>query len=390
MNPLHPRVVHLISEFSSHEAMGRTVTETAQRVDGDHYLITTAAHDDPGCFEEIVEVEGDIASFPIRERAQIRAIISRLRPDVIHIHAGVLGPFFTAASGLGKVAGIPVVMTMYAWPTLPRPGAWRNASIAEMRQSNVLSARVALTSLVPPATVRATLRRLGVKAVLTPDPRVRQRLGNDSRVPVVALKSGAPTTSQRAQWNGSTPTILFAGRAETVRGIDTLVRAFPLVRRRVPGARLRLLLIPRPEMATILESVANSEHSEHLEVVTEPVPDLLSEMASAQVGVWPFKFDYTTSPPAMAVAEALSVGLPVVSTDVVCVKAVLQGGVNGVTTAVGDPGELADAIVDVLTDRNLWNTYAAAGPASVADFSWQKAAQATAQVYAEVATQSPV
>ena len=52
------------------------------------------------------------------------------------------------------------------------------------------------------------------------------------------------------------------------------------------------------------------------------MPDLLAELAAAQVGAWPFKFDYTTSPPAMAVAEALSVGLPVVATEVGCVRAV--------------------------------------------------------------------
>ena len=61
------------------------------------------------------------------------------------------------------------------------------------------------------------------------------------------------------------------------------------------------------------------------------MPDLLAELAAAQVGTWPFKFDYTTSPPAMAVAEAMSVGLPVVATDVACVRAVLEPGVNGLS-----------------------------------------------------------
>ncbi len=104
------------------------------------------------------------------------------------------------------------------------------------------------------------------------------------------------------------------GRTETVRGLDTLLAAFPLVRQRVPGARLRLLLIPRPELPAILHraAAADTAGAAAIEVVTGAVPDLLAELAAAQVGTWPFKFDYTTSPPAMAVAEAMSVGLPVV------------------------------------------------------------------------------
>ena len=118
----------------------------------------------------------------------------------------------------------------------------------------------------------------------------------------------------------------------------------------MPDARLRLLLIPRAELPEILERAGAAALADALEVVTEPVPDLAAELAAAQVGAWPFLFDYTTSPPAMAVAEAMTVGLPVVSTDVACVRAAVRDECDGLFVPAGDATP-SPASWSLLTDR---------------------------------------
>jgi len=378
------RVVHLISEFSAREAMGRTISEIATRVPAEHHLVTTRANDGARVFAGVHELGGGIGVFPLRRLDELAAVLDRLAPDLVHLHAGALGPFQAALPVLRRQS---IVLTMYAWPTVPGPRAWRRARLAEMRVSNVLQARVVLTTILPAAFVRWTLRRAGVTTVLTPDPRVVQRLAGQSGLTVVRMTSGAPTDERRAQFDAELPVIVFAGRAETVRGLDTLLAAFPLVQREVPAARLRLLLIPRPELAAILRRAAEADGTAGIEVVTEPVPDLLAELAAAQVGAWPFKFDYTTSPPAMAVAEAMSVGLPVVATDVACVRAVVEPGVNGLLVPPADAGALAAAIVPLLRDKDLWQRYAEAGPQSVRErFGWDRVAATTAKAYAAALT----
>jgi glycosyltransferase involved in cell wall biosynthesis len=115
------------------------------------------------------------------------------------------------------------------------------------------------------------------------------------------------------------------------------------------------------------------------------VSDLLGEMAAAQVGVWPFKYDYTTSPPAMAAAEALSVGLPIVATDVSCLRAVVEDGVNGVVVPPAAPAALAAAVVDLLRDEALWRRYAKAGPITVTRrLGWDQMAATTSAAYSAV------
>jgi glycosyltransferase involved in cell wall biosynthesis len=374
-------IVHVIAEFSAKEAMGRTVLETVRRVPGEHHLVTSAAHDTADVFAGVHELGGPMITFPLQVRASLADVLRRLSPDVVHLHAGALGPLLALATDLRRY---PLVTTIYAWPSLPRPNAWRRASFAEMRQSNVLQARVVATTALPRAVVRAALRRSGTSAVLSPDPRVLQRLGRSiGQAKVERLPSGAPIDARRAHRDESAPVIVFAGRAETVRGVDTLLEAFPLVLRAVPGARLRLLLIPRPELDEILRRTDAAGMGSSIEVVTTPVPDLLDELAAAQVGVWPFKFDYVTSPPAMAVAEAMSVGLPVVSTDVACVRAVVRDGVDGLLVPAAKPRALAEAIIGLLVNGSAWQKFADAGPVAMTDrFGWDRAAEVTGRAYA--------
>ena len=374
------RVAHLIAEFSAREAMGRTVTEAARRVPGEHHLVTVRAHDGAEVFAGVHEVGGGVGTFPLGRASALAGALAAIRPDVVHLHAGALGPLQAA---LAVLRPYRVVLTVYAWPALPGPAAWRRATLSEMFASNVLQPRVGLTTLLPPAVALRALRRAGVTTVLTPDPRVAHRLGGHPDLTVTRLPSGAPSDERRARYAADRPVVVFAGRAESVRGLDTLLEAFPVVRQRIPGARLRLLLIPRPELPAILARVGATGADDGVEVVTSPVPDLLAELSAAQVGTWPFKFDYTTSPPAMAVAEAMSVGLPVVATDVACVRAVLEPGVNGLAVPPADPDALAAALIAVLTDEGTWRRYADAGVRSVRErFGWDRAAEVTAEAYA--------
>ncbi|GGQ73701.1 glycosyltransferase family 4 protein [Couchioplanes azureus] len=374
------RVAHVISEFSAKEAMGRTVTEMAHRVAGEHHLVTTHAIDGQDAFAGVHELGGALETFPLGRSDTLREALDKIRPDLVHLHAGALGPFLGLLPVLRPYRKL---LTAYAWPTLPSPGAWRRASVAEMRASNVLRARVLVSTVLPVPLAAAALRRSGMTTVLTPDPRVADRLGRRRGLRVVRFTSGAPADPRRARFDAERPTIVFAGRAETVRGLDTLLAAFGRVRAAVPGARLRLLLIPRPELPRILARAGAA--GDAIEVVTEPVPDLLAELSAAQVGTWPFKFDYTTSPPAMALVEAMAVGLPVVGTDVACVRAVLDHGVNGLSVPPGDAPALADALVTLLRDEQTWRRYATAGLESATQrMGWERVAETTAEAYASV------
>ena len=374
-------IAHVIAEYSYREAMGRTIAETVDRVPGDHSLITTAVHDGRSRFAQVRELGGAVETFPLGRSAQLAEALAELRPDVVHVHGGAIAPLMAAGTSVRRY---PTVLTMYAWPTLPSPTAVARVGLRSAVQSNVVRPRVVVTSVLPPRLVGAALRRAGVSAVLSPDPRVIARLEKYPVAPVRRLGSGAPDDPRRARWDGESPTILFAGRAERARGIDPLLDAFSVVRRRVPGARLRLLLLDRPELADVLERVSRTGMTEAIDVLVGPQHDLLGEMATAQLGVWPFMFDYTTSPPAMAVVEAMSVGLPVVSTSVACVEAAAGDGRGALLVPPGDVSTLADAMIAALSDRRLWQRLSTDGADAVrTTHGWDLAAGVTREAYAQ-------
>ena len=372
------RVAHIISEYSRHEAMGRTIAETVARVPGEHSLIAARIHDGEAAFHSVHEVGGGFTTFAFSRQQQIAEALDAIRPDIVHVHGGALAPLWATSSALRRRK---VTMSIYGWPRIPRPSALRHATWHQLTRSNVLRARVVLSTLLPAAVSRRVLRLTGVGSVLSPDPDARHRLA-DSGVPVLPLPSGAAISSLRAQPTSTEPVILFAGRAEMVRGIDTVLAAFTLVRRSVPDARLRLLLIPTAELPQIEAAIANAGLGTACTVTTEPVADLDAELAAAQVGAWPFKFDYTTSPPAMALAEAMAVGLPVVATDVTCVRSIAQHDHNALLVPVADATALAAAMVSVLTDRGRWQRLSTAGLHTIEhDASWAAAAAQTQIAY---------
>ena len=372
-------IVHVIAEYSRHEAMGRTVQETATRIPGRHHLVTARAHDGTDALDQVVELGGSIETFPARR--DLERVLGRLAPDIIHLHGGALAPLLAAGT---QIRHHPAVLSMYAWPTMPNISDIRKAGLRATWSSNVLRPRVIASTLLPSRIAARAIQRTGIKAILSPDPSVHNRLRGLTDLPIYRLGSGAPVTSLRATPNPDSPTVIFAGRSESVRGIDTLVEAFPAVLRQVPRARLRLLLIPRPELPEILANIERRGLGSSVDVTTEPVDDLLTELASSQVGCWPFKFDYTTSPPAMAVTEALSVGLPVVATDVGCIRSAVSDGAGAELVAPMRPGMLAERLIRLLTNEQAWHRHAAVAPDVVARMSWDAAARSTRMAYSHV------
>ncbi len=87
---------------------------------------------------------------PLGGRLVTRALL-RLRPDVVHVHAGVVSPFANDGARAARALGLPVVITWHCMLTgaewWVRPGArltgWRDAPVALTAVSRVAADRVA-------------------------------------------------------------------------------------------------------------------------------------------------------------------------------------------------------------------------------------------------------
>jgi len=148
------------------------------------------------------------------------------------------------------------------------------------------------------------------------------------------------------QWfRDNIPVILGVGRLTPQKDFGTLIRAFALVRSEVPA---RLVILgegdERKNLEALVADLGLQDSVELLGYVPNPYP----YMAAATVFVLSSIFEGFGN----VIVEALAAGTPVVSTD--CEggpKDILDYGKYGRLVPVGNPSQLAEAIIGVIKNR---------------------------------------
>lgn len=145
------------------------------------------------------------------------------------------------------------------------------------------------------------------------------------------------------------PTLVYVGRGDDPRkNLPLLLDALPLVRSRIPEARV--LLVGRPPRDLPPHVVAVGE-----------VDDVAAELRRASLFVLPSRHEGF----GIVAAEALAAGLPVVSTPSGGPEELLRASDGGRVVGGFDADELADAIVSLLADRSALLAARRAGRAYV-------------------------
>jgi glycosyltransferase involved in cell wall biosynthesis len=222
----------------------------------------------------------------------------------------------------------------------PQSAGWPGASTARTRRIGD-----AVRVLADPAfrlarrrTERATSMFLGTTASALADSTAQR-----SRV--------VPRGVDLARFIGSEPRdqsrILFVGKLEQAKGVRDLVEAFPRVRASVPRAEL-VLAGEGPELSWIERRAKELGLNGSLQVLGPvphgQVPELLD---AASLLCLPSHGE----PFGMAALEAMAAGRAVVGTNAGGLAVLVDPIRGGRLVRVGDTHALADALIELLTDR---------------------------------------
>ena len=85
------------------------------------------------------------------------------------------------------------------------------------------------------------------------------------------------------------------------------------------------------------------------------------------------------------IVEAMALGVPVISTD--CPSGpeeIIEHGINGFLVPVGDYNRMAEYILNILNDNELWNKISLAGLKRAEDFSALKMAKNYEKLFLEL------
>lgn len=305
-----------------------------------------------------------------RGRAELRRLLARLGPDVVHAQdrrAGLMTALGAAGPAVATrtLHGVPDHCAGWnAGPAGPVPRRVRASDTARVA-GEALSCRRA-AALVAPSEAMARFAR---RWMAVPPTRVRV-------IPNGVAAVGKPRGADRA----GRPVEVFVsvGSFAPAKSVPRLVEAFAMVAATRP--RLRLVLVGDGAEAARCREMAVAAGLAGRVQLTGWQRDVATHLARADAFVLPSRNENLP----LALLEAMAAGLPCVASGVGGVPEVLAGGA-GIVVEPGDSSALARAMADLADHPDRAARLGAAGAARVRDrFTISGVADAYAELWHEV------
>ena len=186
---------------------------------------------------------------------------------------------------------------------------------------------------------------------------------------------------------GSEPIVLFVGRIQPLKGLDTAVRALAKLPERLSAGDgpPHLLVVGGPsgpagdaELRSVKKLARDFGVDDRVHFIDpQPHPTLAEFYRAADVLIMPSR----TESFGLVAAEAQACGLPVVAAAVGGLPYVVDDGVSGLLIDGHDPGDFADALVRVLDDRDLAAELSTGAITHAERFSWNGTADRLLELY---------
>lgn len=185
------------------------------------------------------------------------------------------------------------------------------------------------------------------------------------------------------------PVILFVGRIDPIKGIDTLVDALELVHQQMSTVQLVLVggdLDERGNPTGPLAVVRDDVVRRGLEGAvrfdgSQPQDQLIDYYAAANVVAVPSRYESF----GLVAVEAMACSRPVVASRAGGLAFTVEEGVNGYLSPVGDAEAFAAALLRVLEDPSHAETLGLNGRTTAERFSWPVVASQILHIYQRLA-----
>ena len=359
---------HSIPLQSGYTFRTRAILHEQRRLGWETFHLTTPKHTAPSAADEEIEGlhfyrtrwrGGMLRHLPgVREVGQMHATARRLdaiarqiRPHILHAHSPCLNGL--AALSVGKRLGIPVVYEVRAF--------WEDAAVdhgtareggLRYRMSRALETRV-LREADAVTTICEGLKR-DIVARGIPETRVTVI---PNAVNLAAFQfGGEPDGVLKAELGLDGKTVIgFIGSFYAYEGLDLLLKALPQVLRRLPQARV--LLVGGGPQEPALRALARSLGLEGKVTFAGRVPHGEVQRYYSIVDVFAYprhSMRLTDLVTPLKPLEAMAQGRLLVASDVGGHKELIRHGDNGILFRAGDAASLAQAIVQLLGQRERW------------------------------------
>ena len=192
--------------------------------------------------------------------------------------------------------------------------------------------------------------------------------------------------------------VLFVGRIEALKGIDTLIRATPLLMRDhdLGGRKFRVQIIGgdvEEDLHSLGSEVLRLQNLAR-ELGVQDQIDFLGSRRQAELPAYYGAADVVVMPSysesfGMVALEAMACGRPVIASRVGGLAYLVQDGVTGFHVQEGNPEELAARLAQLLGDERLLANMGAAARQEAEEYSWEGAAIEIEKLFTALINQTP-
>lgn len=360
MTPRNPRVTFVIEDLShggSQRQLWLMASALAGRAEVHVVVMSSLIHP----YADRIAETGARVTVLSRRSGLEPGRLRRLTGSIRDAHSDVVHGILDSSNGYAFVAGrylrIPVVMSLRS-DRLQVAGA----------RARVLSAMFRHADGV---TVNSEAGRSFLET------RIRVPYSRLVHVPNIVAVSA---TGVRPAPAGD-PVVGCVGRLAEVKRFDTVIAAMPVVRERVPGARL--VVVGEGPCRGALEAAARAGNVDAQFVGA--VDDASRAAAGFSVLVVASHYEGVSN----SALEALALGVPVVTVSAGDMAGVIEDGVTGIVARNASPSALGDAIARAITNGALQESSSREGPRVVRErFSAEHARDLLLDVYRRVTTKS--
>jgi len=306
------------------------------------------------------------------QHAMVRAAFiaePRGRFDVVHAHDWVVAH---AAVTLADAYDLPLVATMHATEAGRHQG-WLPGQL----QRTVHSIEFWLADMAAHVITCSQHMRWEVETLFTtPDSRITT-IPNGIDLDVWKARP-RDIKEQRSRWAGDGPLVVFTGRLQWEKGVQTLLEATKVLKRRVPD--LRVVVAGRGTYESDLRQLAKALRLGRTVAFTGYLTheELTGLVAAADVAVVPSLYE----PFGLVAIEAAALGTNVVLSQAGGLAEMVSDGITPFSFKPGDAADLAD-VIEAAIDARPATTKVRRLLASA--YSWPGIAERTVAVYVQAA-----